>query len=137
MHELSRREMIELAVLGLCLPSLGCFERDEGVLIDASATAPTQSQAATIRVLADGRKTLKQAQKCGAIWLEAQVKKPRLETVFEQLFPDVKQAPEQSIEQIKTRHISDIEADRFETVAGWTLSRTETQLYALLSLSGA
>lgn len=137
MRDLSRREMIELAVLGLSLPALGCFETEsqKESLDSSAAMAPlTQVQQDAVAHLAKGRKKLEQARKCGQLWLDERNERPGYTALFNGLIANADRTPSQLVEEIRAQHILDIEAQRFETVAGWTLSRTETHLYALLAL---
>lgn len=137
MRDLSRREMIELAVLGLSLPALGCFEtgpKKKGLDSSATVAPPTQVQRDAVVHLAKGRKKLEQARKCGQLWLDDQTERPGYTVLFNGLIANADRTPSQLVKEIKAQHIVDIEAQRFETVAGWTLSRTETHLYALLAL---
>lgn len=139
MHDLSRREMIELAILGLSLPALGCFESDSQarLIVDATVVPPTQVQLDAVANLAKGRKKLDYAQKCGQLWLDEQTETPGFAPLFNGLITTATYTPAQILKRIQMRHIEDIKAQRFETVAGWTLSRTETHLYALLALHKA
>ena len=136
---MSRREMIEHAILGLSLPALGCFESDSQarLTVDATVVPPTQAQLDIVANLAKGRKKLDYARKCGQLWLDEQTETPGFTPLFNGLIATTTHATTQIVKQIKKRHLEDIKAQRFETVAGWTLSRTETHLYALLALDRA
>lgn len=138
MKPLSRREMLEIAILGLCLPNLGCVDDTQST---HARTPPrlalklNQAQLHMAKALPSGRQKLKQARKCGELWLNAQVEQPKIGTLLVGLLPE-KYADSRAVTQwVKDKHLADINADRYEQISGWTLSRTETHLYAVLALS--
>jgi len=138
MKPLSRREMLEIAILGLCLPKLGCVDDTQSTY---ALTPPrlvpkaNQAQLQMAKELPSGRQKLKQARKCGELWLSAQAEQPKLESLLTGLLPE-KYTDNQGLTQwVRDRHFADIGADRYEQISGWTLSRTETHLYAVLALS--
>ena len=138
MKLLSRREMLEIAILGLCLPNLGCFD---GTQSTGTRTPPrlalkaNQAQLQMAKSLPSSRQKLRQARKCGELWLNAQVDQPKIGALLAGLLPEEYVDSRAVTQWVKDKHLADISADRYEEISGWTLSRTETHLYAVLALS--
>jgi hypothetical protein len=138
MKVLSRREMLEIAILGLCLPKLGCVDDTQSTHTPTSSRLVpkmNQAQLQMAKELPSSRQKLKQARKCGELWLSAQAEQPKLETLLIGLLPDTYTDNQRLTQWVKNRHLTDINADQYEQISGWTLSRTETHLYAVLALT--
>ena len=138
MKQLDRRKVIEMSALALLGIQFGCGG-DNGVQPKTSSPAKPDAldavETLAARGLGAGRKALAAAERTGKVWLDAQAAPPSARTLFEGFMSDLPQDPQRYADWIRKRHHADFEANRVERVSGWILSRTEAQLYALLSLT--
>ena len=139
MSALSRRKMIELSAFGLLGLKLGCAPEAQPPTQPSAAQATSKQlntvETLTARGLGADRKALDAAQRTGAEWLKTQTPSPSARVLFDALFREVPQQPDAYTKWIIDRHRSDIEANRMELVAGWSISQTEAHVFALLALT--
>jgi hypothetical protein len=124
LDELTRREALRvLAAVGLWPLACG----------DAQPEAAAPPEVAKLVAL---RPDAGAAARVGREWLAAQTAAPSTAELVQQILPDPSLSGGALREALERAHRSDLEAQRYEAVAGWSLSRTEARLYALLARVG-
>ena len=138
MTQLDRRKVIEMSVLALFGIQMGCGPDNTSSKRGSTSLTPKTLSAVdtlTARGLGAGRKALAAAERTGKVWLSAQAEPPSARLLFDAFISELPETPQAYGAWIRDRHTADIRNNRVEVVAGWQLSRTETHLYALLSLT--
>ena len=69
----------------------------------------------------------------GRTWLDAQPDAPSTAELLRELAPDESLEPNALREAWQRAHRKDLLAERYESISGWQLSRSEVHLYALLA----
>jgi hypothetical protein len=120
--DISRRDMLRvLALLGLW--PLGCNDQ-------APALPSPPMNADRFVALRLDREA---AALIGRTWLEGQTTPPDATTLLKTILPDTSFEGDALRKAIGRAHREDLLSERYESVAGWQLSRTEVHLYALLA----
>lgn len=137
MKPFTRRDMIETSALALLGFQLGCLDsaRESGTLTSHSNKPLTVVETLTARGLGAERKAIVAAQKTGSAWLKGKDDPPSARTLFDSFFADVPEQTSNYAAWVRLRHQRDLEDNRLEEVAGWSISQTEAHLFALLALT--
>lgn len=137
MNTFTRRGMIETSALALLGFQLGCLDsaKDSVIPKGLSEKPLTVVETLTARGLGAERRAILAAEKTGAAWLEEKENAPSARTLFDSFFSDVPEQASNYAAWVRMRHKQDLEKNRLEQVAGWSISQTEAHLFALLALT--
>ena len=125
MNQMSRREALELCVLGLLATQIGCTK---DVQLDELSRQAMTTYGSNLTHL-ESCKTV------GRQWLEAQNETFDPGQVYESLFASLQKNADLKARQtaLRVRREQDFESGRIINHAGWLMSETELKVYALLA----